>query len=77
MCTQHCRCRPPNKKEIDQFGSEALCVSFPQPNEVAVFNAEKNREKCWEFDEVFDISSTQDAVYRGERGDVVLKFDCH
>jgi hypothetical protein len=42
-------------------------VSFPQPNEVAVFNAEKNREKCWEFDEVFDISSTQDAVYRGER----------
>ena len=60
------RCRPPSKKEIEQYGSEAQCVSFPQPNEVAVFNQEKNREKSWEFDEVFDVNSTQDSVYRGE-----------
>ena len=41
-------------------------MSFPQPNEVAVHNQEKNREKSWEFDEVFDVTSTQDSVYRGD-----------
>ena len=41
-------------------------MSFPQPNEVSAFNAEKNKMKTWEFDEVFDVSSTQDAVYKGE-----------
>ena len=41
-------------------------MTFPNVNEVAVFNTEKNREKVWEFDEVFDTSSTQEAVYKGE-----------
>ena len=41
-------------------------MSFPQSNEVAVHNQEKNREKSWEFDEVFDVTSTQDSVYRGD-----------
>jgi hypothetical protein len=43
-------------------GNEAQCVSFPNPGEVKVFN-EKNREKVWEFDEVFDTSATQEQVY--------------
>lgn len=37
-------------------------MSFPNPGEVKVFN-EKNREKLWEFDEVFDTSATQEQVY--------------
>lgn len=37
-------------------------MSFPNPGEVKVFN-EKNREKVWEFDEVFDTSATQEQVY--------------
>lgn len=57
------RCRPPSKKEITEFGSDAaLCVSFPSPGEVKVLN-EKSREKSWEFDEVFDVNSTQNQVY--------------
>ena len=43
-------------------GNDACCVSFPGPGEVKVFN-EKNREKSWEFDEVFDVSSKQSDVY--------------
>ena len=45
------RCRPPSKKELEQFGGDANCVTFPGAGEVRVFN-EKNREKVWEFDEV-------------------------
>ena len=41
-------------------------MTFPNPNEVAVFNTEKNREKVWEFDEVFDTSSSQESVYKGK-----------
>lgn len=37
-------------------------MTFPNPGEVKVFN-EKNREKVWEFDEVFDTSTTQEQVY--------------
>ncbi len=57
------RCRPPTTKELEQFGDDAACVSFPNPGEVKVFN-EKNREKVWEFDEIFDTASTQEAVYK-------------
>ena len=57
------RCRPPTTKELEQFGDDAACVSFPNPGEVKVFN-EKNREKVWEFDEIFDTSSTQESVYK-------------
>lgn len=56
------RCRPPTAKEIEQFGNDAQCVSFTGPGEVKVFN-EKNREKVWEFDEVFDTNSKQADVY--------------
>eukprot|EP01035_Chromulina_nebulosa_P031597 gene31597-42136_t len=56
------RCRPPTRKETEQFGPDAMCVSFPNPGEVKVYN-EKNREKVWEFDEVFDISTKQEQVY--------------
>lgn len=56
------RCRPPTTKEFDQFGDDALCVSFPQQGEVRVFN-EKNREKLWEFDETFEPKSKQENVY--------------
>jgi kinesin family protein C2/C3 len=37
-------------------------VTFPGAGEVKVFN-EKNREKSWEFDEVFDTDSKQQDVY--------------
>jgi kinesin family protein C2/C3 len=57
------RCRPPTTKELEQFGNDAMCVSFPGNSEVKVFNNEKNREKVWEFDEVFDPSTTQEQVY--------------
>jgi kinesin family protein C2/C3 len=60
------RCRPPTKKELDQFGNDALCVSFSDlvAGEVRVFNADKGRDKSWEFDEVFDLAATQEKVYR-------------
>jgi DNA repair exonuclease SbcCD ATPase subunit len=58
------RCRPPTNKEIENFGNDSLCVSFPNPGEIKVFNSEKNREKVWEFDEVFDTNTTQDQVYQ-------------
>ena len=57
------RCRPPTNKEIDQFGNDAQCVAFPAPGEIKVYN-EKNREKLWEFDEVFDTNSNQESVYK-------------
>jgi kinesin family protein C2/C3 len=57
------RCRPPTSKEIEQFGNDAQCVAFPAPGEIKVYN-EKNREKVWEFDEVFDTNSNQESVYK-------------
>lgn len=56
------RCRPPTAREIENYHSDALCVSFVGPGEVKVVN-EKNREKSWEFDEVFDLNTTQEQVY--------------
>lgn len=56
------RCRPPTTRELEQFGNDAQCVSFPGASEVRVIN-EKNREKTWEFDEVFDWSTSQEQVY--------------
>ena len=56
------RCRPPTSKEKEQFGNDALCVSFPSEGEITVFNSEKNREKTWDFDEVFGLASTQEKV---------------
>ena len=45
-------------------------MSFPGPGEVKVFN-EKNREKVWDFDEVFGTDSTQEQVY-GDVSDLVV-----
>lgn len=56
------RCRPPSKREIDEMGEDAVCVSYPGQGVVRVMN-EKNREKTWEFDEVFDFNSKQSDVY--------------
>ena len=56
------RCRPPTTKEKENFGNDALCVSFPNEGSITVFNSEKNREKTWDFDEVFGLSSTQEKV---------------
>mmetsp|Transcript_24427 Transcript_24427/g.35895 ORF Transcript_24427/g.35895 Transcript_24427/m.35895 type:complete len:507 (-) Transcript_24427:905-2425(-) len=56
------RARPPSAREIEQFGEETVCVSFPENGEVKVFN-EKGREKTWEFDEVFDLQATQEKIY--------------
>jgi kinesin family protein C2/C3 len=56
------RCRPPSSRELEQYGNEASCISFPEPQQVRVFN-EKSREKTWDFDEVFGYDSTQADVY--------------
>jgi len=69
------RCRPPTTKELDTFGNDAMCVSFPNPGEIRVFNSEKNREKSWEFDEVFDINTTQSQVYADVSALVVSVLD--
>lgn len=68
------RCRPATKKEVEQFGAEASAVTFPNPGEVTVFN-EKNREKTWEFDEVFTTDSTQEEVYKDVSDLVVSVLD--
>jgi hypothetical protein len=68
------RARPPTSKEVEQFGNDSICVSFPNPGEVKVFN-EKNREKVWEFDEVFDYDSTQEKVYSDVSALVVSVLD--
>eukprot|EP01038_Epipyxis_sp_PR26KG_P012420 gene12420-16657_t len=68
------RCRPPTSKELEQFGNDAMCVSFPGPGEVKVFN-EKNREKVWEFEEVFDINTRQEQMYADVSGLVTSVMD--
>ncbi len=68
------RCRPPTSKEIEQLGADAVSVSFPNPGEIKVFN-EKNREKVWDFDEVFGLESTQEDVYRDVADLVVSVLD--
>lgn len=68
------RCRPPTEKERQQFGDDSLCVSFPGPGEVKVFN-EKNREKSWEFEEVFDTNTKQEDVYSDVSGLVTSVLD--
>ena len=68
------RCRPPLRKELHELGEDALCVSHPNPGEVRVFN-EKNREKTWEFDETFDVNSTQETVYKDVSGLVTSVMD--
>lgn len=54
------RCRPPAQREIQQ--GETACVTFPEPQHVKVVN-DKNKEKDWEFDEVFGFNSTQEEIY--------------
>ena len=68
------RCRPPTQRELEQFGSETACVSFPGNNEIKVYN-EKNREKSWEFDEVFGLDSTQEDVYKDVADLVISVLD--
>lgn len=68
------RCRPPTTREIEQFGVEAQSVSFPGGSEVKVFN-EKNREKVWDFDEVFNLDSTQEQVYNDVSDLIVSVLD--
>ena len=71
------RARPPTKKELDQFGSDAICVSFNDlaAGEVRVFNSEKGRDKTWEFDEVFGFDATQEQVYKEVSSLVVSVLD--
>ncbi len=68
------RCRPASKREIEEFGPDSVCVSFPNPGEIKVFN-DKNREKTWEFDEVFGMDSTQEQVYRDVADLVISVLD--
>lgn len=68
------RCRPPSSKEIEQYGSEAQCVTFPSPTEVRLVN-DKSREKNWEFDEVFGFDCSQEQIYAEVAGLVVSVLD--
>jgi kinesin family protein C2/C3 len=56
------RCRPPTGRELEQFGDDALCVSFPDDGQVRVAN-DKGREKIWDFEEVFKLDATQEEVF--------------
>ncbi len=40
-------------------GTDANCVSFPEDGQVKLFNSEKQREKVWDFDQIFGTSSAQ------------------
>ena len=44
-------------------GADSQCVTFMEDNEVKLMS-EKGREKTWEFDQVFDLQSTQELVYQ-------------
>ncbi len=55
-------------------GNDACCVSFPGPQEVKVYN-DKNKEKVWEFDEVFGTDTTQEQVYKEVSGLVTSVLD--
>jgi kinesin family protein C2/C3 len=59
-----CRCRPPSKTELqrDTESGGAVCVSFPEEGSIRVEN-DRGKEKTWEFDQVFDFNSKQNAVY--------------
>ena len=56
------RCRPPSEKGLESFGADTVCVSFPDEGQVKVVN-EKQREKIWEFDNIFGVDSSQQQVY--------------
>lgn len=56
------RCRPPGAREIETFGNDAQCVSFPSEGVITVQN-EKGREKTWDFDQVFGLDCTQEKIY--------------
>ncbi|CAM9148410.1 unnamed protein product [Ectocarpus fasciculatus] len=68
------RCRPPTTRELDQFGDDALCVSFPDDGQVKVCN-DKGREKMWDFEEVFRLDSTQEDVFEQVEELVVSVLD--
>ncbi|CAN0357737.1 unnamed protein product, partial [Discosporangium mesarthrocarpum] len=56
-----CRCRPATGAELS--GEEGtICVSFPSEQGVELAG-EKRRRKAWEFDQVFDMGSTQEQIY--------------
>ena len=68
------RVRPPTKREVEQFGDDALCVSFPDDGQVRILN-DKGREKIWEFEEVFNLDSTQENVFEQVEELVVSVLD--
>ena len=58
-----CRCRPPTEKELSSADEMAgLCVDFPGEGEVAM-STEKGKKKTWEFDQVFNTTSSQKEIY--------------
>ena len=66
------RCRPPSQKESE---AENTCITFPDQQKVTVFNSEKNREKTWEFDEVFSFDSSQQQIFDEVSGLVTSVLD--
>lgn len=66
------RCRPPSAKEIE---TDSSCITFPEPQQVCVFNSEKNKEKIWEFDEVFSFDSKQQQIFEEVSGLVTSVLD--
>ena len=71
------RARPPTTKEVEQFGTDALCISFPpcsDQNEVRLVN-EKGREKVWEFDAIFGLDTRQEDIFSEVSALVVSVLD--
>jgi kinesin family protein C2/C3 len=65
----YCRVRPLNERESGK------CISFPSPNEVMIRNEELGVKKSWEFNEVFNESSTQAQVFKEIKDLVVTMLD--
>lgn len=68
------RCRPPTTRELENFGDDALCVTFPDDGQVRVCN-DKGREKIWDFEEVFNLDATQEDVFEQVEELVVSVLD--
>lgn len=69
------RCRPPTAKELELYGGDCSCITFPEPQKVSVYNMEKAREKTWEFDEVFGFNASQAEVFREVSSLIVSTMD--
>ena len=63
----YCRVRPLSHREHD---SQLNAISFPESNALSIVNSEKKTAHQFEFEQVFNTTSTQEQVF-GEVSDLV------